>query len=386
MNILFIHNFHREGSASGDDVVVRNEVRLLKDHGHNVEVFARYNSEVDRSSFFRKFLHLGQIPWSWESYYRLKKFLKEKNFDIAHVHTWFPLLSPSIYFALYEEGIPIVQSLHDFRFFCPVAFFFRNGRICEKCAREGLHNAILNRCYENSYLKSFLATLPLYVVKYRKVFDLISLFIVFTEFGKEKFVELGIPEEKIRVKPHFLPNARGYSNRNREFFLYVGRLSVEKGVDFLLKTWEKIPEKLVIVGSGPLENMVRDYAKKFKNITYAGYVPHEKVYDYMERAIALIVPSVWYETFGMIIMEAFSVGTPVVASKVGALQSMIQDGVNGFLFPVKDGEKLKKYLHNLKKKARWKKISRQAYNAFVERFGESRNYLDLMEIYTSVER
>ena len=388
MNILFIHSFHRDGSSSGDDIVVNNEIELLRKKGHTVDVFSRFNSEVDKATPLKKISLLSQIPWSVENYLSLNRVLKNKKYEVAHIHTWFPLMSPAIYEVLYKNNVPIVQTLHDFRFFCPVAFLYRNDEICEECNKKGLHSAVINRCFQNSYIKSSLAVATLETVKIRKVFNKISLFIAFTQFDKEKFIELGIPANKIVIKPHFLParpEIKVVDSSKEKYFLYLGRLSKEKGVDFLLNTWKNTDIKLKIIGSGDLENMVKDYSVNYNNIEYLGFVNHSDIYRYIKDAVSVIMPSVWYETFGMVIMEAYSVGTPVIATNLGAMVDMVIEGETGFKFKRKDKQDLLDKVIAISKDNRLRtKMSKNALLKFKKDFTPEKNYKQLIEIYDKI--
>ncbi len=379
MKILVVHNFHRKGSSSGDDTVVRREVQLLKSHGHEVMVFSRENSEIYHGGFFTKAKIALEIPWSRRNYNNLLALIKSFNPDLVHIHTFFPLLSPSIYHAVHKAGKPMVQSVHDFRFFCPAAFFFRNGKICEECPSRGLKNAIKNRCLRNSLSQTLVAALA--TKNAQKALRLISAFVVFTDFSMKKLVDLGIPREKVFVKPHFIPSQEDISPSGG-YFLFLGRLGEEKGIRVLLKAWENLQIPLKIAGSGPLEEWVKFSLQGKNNIEFVGFLSAHEVKKALTRAFALIVPSLWYETFGLVVIEAFSAGVPVLASRVGALQDLVENGRTGFLF--KRGE-----AEDLAEKAFWlwthpeerDRMGREARRVFEEKYTAERNYRILMEIY-----
>lgn len=387
MKIMIIHNQHRIGSASGDDVVVQNEIELLEKFGNTVAIYGKNNSDYEKKNLVGKLADGIQIPWSFTNYKEIKRITRKQKPDIVHIHTFFPFVTPSVYIAATEMGKPIIQTLHDFRFFCPQAFFFKNGQICEICRSKGLHNAILNKCFQNSFIKSSISVLTLRLIRDFNVIDKISAFITFTEFGKRKFSQLGIPSNKIFIKPHFLPD--GYKqlsyNKNEKVkhFLFLGRLGDEKGIEFLIDAWQQIADiPLVIIGSGPLEASIRRQTENMTNVKYIGFIPHDDVFRELEKAYAVIMPSLWYETFGMTIMEAYSVGVPVIATNLGAMADLVISGKTGLLFERKNRKELIE-------KAKWlwenrEERNRMGINArkeFEEKYTAEKNYKMLMNIY-----
>ncbi len=379
-----MHNFHKPGSASGDDAVVRREAELLRRSGHEVRIFKRENSEIYRASPLKKIKLAAEIPWSRANYLNLKKEIEKFQPEVVHFHNFFPLLSPSVYLAAYEMKRPLVQSLHDYRFFCPAAFFFRDGKICEECPHKGLHRAVLHRCLRGSFTQSLLAALA--TAKARKFLELITSFIVFSPFSKNKLAELGVERDRIFVKPHFLLPEEEPSTKDREnFFLFAGRLGEEKGLRVLLEAWGDLNLPLRIAGSGPLEPLMKNLPP---SVTYCGFLKRKRVLDLMSRAYALILPSLCYETFGLTIMEAMAAGVPVIASSVGVLADLVQHGRTGLLFERANPS-------DLAEKVRWlwehpterDRMGQQARREFERKFTAGENHKILMEIYAeAIER
>ncbi len=378
MRVLIVHNFHRPNSASGDDAVVKREHQLLKRRGHEVRIFRRENSEIYRARALQRLRMAAEIPWSRANYLAMRREIKEFQPAIVHFHNFFPLLSPSVYLAAHHEGIPTVQSLHDYRFFCPAAFLFRKGEICRKCPERGLHRAVFHRCLRGSLPQSLLAALA--TAKARKSLGLITSFIVFSPSSKDRMAEMGIERDRIFVKPHFLlPEEVPTPRATENYFLFAGRLGEEKGLKVLLKAWESLDLPLKIAGSGPLESLMKDLPP---GITYCGFLERKRMQDAMSRAYALVVPSLSPETFGLTVMEAYAAGVPVLASTAGALQDLVEHGETGLLFERANPS-------DLKEKVRWlrdhpherERMGRKARMEFEKKFTSGENYRILMEIY-----
>ncbi len=378
MKILIVHNFHRQGSASGDDAVVMREAKLLKSHGHEIKIFKKENTEIYSASPLKRMRMAVEIPWSRTSYTKLKTEIEDFQPDLVHFHNFFPLLSPSVYLAAYDTRRPLVQSLHDYRFFCPAAFFFRNGKLCEECPKKGLHRAVLHRCLRGSLPQSLLAAMA--TAKARKFLDLITSFVVFSPFTKKKLQELGIEGNRIFIKPHFLlPGEVPDPGERGNFFLFAGRLGEEKGIRILLEAWKGLDLPLRIAGSGPLEPLMKDLPP---SITYCGFLGREKILKEISRAYALILPSLCYETFGLTIMEAMAAGVPVLASSVGAPADLVHPGKTGLLFERANPQDLKeKVLWLWEHPTERDRMGREARREFERKFTAEKNYKVVMRIY-----
>jgi glycosyltransferase involved in cell wall biosynthesis len=387
VKILFIHNYHRLGSSSGDDIVVNNEIQLLRTNGNEIVIYAKSNSEFQEQNFIHKFINLTQIPWSWQNFKTLQRIIKKEDPDIIHSHTFFPFITPSAYFIASEMGKPIIQTLHDFYFFCPQAFFFKNGQICERCSEKGLHNAILNRCFKNSFIKSSIPVITLSLIKNLNIIGKITAFITFTKFGKSKFSQLGIPSDRIFIKPHFLPdidNQLSYGDdKYGKNFLFLGRLGDEKGIEFLIDVWQRLTDiPLVIVGSGPLEASIRRQTENMTNVKYIGFISHDDIFKELKKAYAVIAPSLCYETFNLSIVEAYTVGTPVIATNLGAMADLVIPGKTGLLFERNNKEELIEKVKWLwENKEERDRMGTNARKEFEEKYTAEKNYKMLMNIY-----
>jgi len=393
MNILLVHNFHRSGAPGGDDTVVKQEIQLLKSYGHEVVLFSKNNDDFDKLNFIKKidtFLHLD---YSQNVYKELISLIKSEKFDIAHIHNIFPLITPSVYFALKASGIPIVHTLHDFRFFCANAFLFRQGNICELCPTESTINAAKYKCFKNSFIGSVFVARYLSKIKKERYFLIPQKYIALTEFSKQKFIEFGIPTEKIVVKPNFVENSLpNPKEKKADYFVYAGRLSEEKGIKILIKAFaddrlRQIPLK--IIGSGPLEWELKQVVEKYnlKNIEILGLLSRLEVLKQMESSIATIFPSILYETFGLTIVESFSVGTSVVASNFGTMSVLIKPFKTGLLFERGNPEDLAEkilYLYNNRELAY--EMGKNAREEYLQKYTPEVNYNILMQIYEETIR
>ena len=381
MKILMAHNTHL--IPGGEDETFVQEKKLLQQHGHHVIPFICENKIIEHIPLWKVSL---RTLWSFEDYWKVRYIIRDKKPNILHVQNTFPLISPSIFYAAHHENVPTVMSLHNYRLYCLNAYFFRNGRACEDCITQAIPlSGIRYRCYRQSLAGSLvtagLITLHRILRTYQKQVD---AFIALTEFSQQKFAENGIPIEKIHIKPNFtgLPNIH---NGNREaFFLYVGRLSPEKGISVLLDAWKHIDKniQLKIAGSGLLENLVQESVNKHSNIEYLGHQPIQEIYKLLSRTQALIFPSLWYEGMPRTIVEAFSQGTPVIASKLGAMATMIQNEVTGLHFEPGNSLSLVNSIHWFLNHSHCIESMRQStLQDFQEKYTATQNYNQLMEIY-----
>lgn len=324
LRVLVAHNAYRQ--RGGEDAVVESEIALLRKHGHEVETYTRHNDEGQDMSTVRL---AADAIWSRRTTFDMERMIAEFEPDVVHVHNTLSLISPSIYWAAARARIPVVQTLHNFRLLCPKGTMVRDGKLCTTCVGKPPLAAVLRRCYRDSAAQS--AVVGLSISGHRSIgtwSDKVAAYIVPNEFAVPYFVRGGIPSEKIRIKPNFVlsPSRTGMPRGNS--FLYVGRLSEEKGIEILAAAIRMLPETtFTIVGDGPLRGCIEG----LPNVTHLGYLSREEVAVQMSRAKALVVPSIGPEMFGLAAVEAFACGVPVIASRAGALQYLVEEGKTGLL-------------------------------------------------------
>jgi glycosyltransferase involved in cell wall biosynthesis len=386
MKILIIHNQHRSGSASGDDKVFTEEAKLLASKGHEVSTYTIANDEYDDFKFKNKAMMIFKVIWSKEVSKKIKDIIEKKNPDVAHFHNIFPLISPSGYYACSQAGVPVIQTLHDYRLLCPMAFFMRKGKACENCTKYGLWQSILFRCLRGSLLQTGAAAAMVGIHRlsgtWRKKID---LYICLSSFQRNKFLQAGFPANKIAVKPNFLANPPEPNYNNNDYAIYAGRLGEEKGLKTLLHAWKKTPQaKLKILGSGPSENELKQMANalQLNNVEFLGLQPHKQCINLIKKARFLIMPSLWYETFGLTMIEAFACGKPVIASNLGAMAELVEDGKTGLLFEPGNADDLaEKLLFLWNHDNAVKVMSENARSTFASKYTAEHNYKLLIAIY-----
>jgi len=382
MDILHLHNSYQK--KGGEDSVVDLERQLLLEHGHKVGVFSRDNQQVRTS--IQKILVACQCSFSRRSRNSVSTLLKTENYDIAHIHNFFPLLTPAVYDACREAGVPVVQSLHNYRPICPGALLMRDEKPCELCLSGNLWNAVYHRCYRHSLLGSVAVARMVAYHKKRKTWqEQVDLFISPSRFLKDKFVEAGFSAEKIVVKPNFCrePTVSPQRWSDRQGALYAGRLCAEKGFLFLIRVWKTLTVSLRVAGEGPLSKEL--YEKKGSAVQLLGYLGSEKLSQEMGAARFLVMPSLTYETFGMVIVEAFAHGLPVIASRQGAMAEIVEDGVTGLHFNPGDAD-------DLAAKVRWMDshpdecctMGENARQVYEQKYTSERNYPLLLQLYKKV--
>jgi glycosyltransferase involved in cell wall biosynthesis len=339
MNILMLHNSYQ--FHGGEDESFASEVRMLTDAGHYVETIHLKNENVHGIAA----VHVGiQSIWSQRSYDLVDRKLQERTFSVLHVQNFFPLISPSVYYAAKKNGVPVVQSLRNYRLLCPSTILYRNGKICEDCLHKTFkYPGILHGCYRNSPLSSatVAAMTALHSLKgtWRSAID---LYICLTEFSRQKFIEGGLPPERIIVKSNFVYPDPGPGDGKGGYALFVGRLTPEKGVETLLAAWDRVksPRILKFVGEGPLAARVEAFCEGRTNVQWLGHKSASEVKELMGAASVLVFPSEWYEPFGRVAIESFSKGTPVITSRLAGMPEIVQDGHTGFLCNAGDAQDL----------------------------------------------
>jgi len=322
--VLVVHNAYQQ--LGGEDRVVASEIELLRAHGHAVETYARSNDEVVGMSPMTLARH---TLWSGRTARELAALIVRFRPDVIHAHNTFPLISPALYWAAARAGVPVVQTLHNFRLMCLNALFLREGRVCEDCIGHAPWRGVTRACYRGSRQAS--AALAGMLALHRGLGtyrNKVARYIALNDFCRNKFIEGGLPAERVVVKPNFVDfDTPGLGLRSG--LLFVGRLSMEKGVATLAEAMRRLPDEVLrVVGDGPEANLLDDV----RGVIRLGSQPGNMVRQEMAHALALVVPSIWYENFPRTIVEAFAAGLPVIASRIGALADIVTDRKTGLLF------------------------------------------------------
>ena len=383
MKILQVHNYYQY--AGGEDIALRNEYEVLSRNGHEVIRYIKKNKEIEDYSLLKKYNLFLQTAYSKRTYDSLIKLLAKEKPDICHVHNTLPLISPSVFYACNAKKIPVVQTLHNYRLLCANAYLFRDGKVCEECIGKSLYRSLKYGCYRNSRIQTL--ALARMVEKHKKFStwsNRIDAYIALTNFSKEKFVLGGLPKEKISVKPNFLFEDPGMSSDLQgEYFLFAGRLDVTKGIKTLLAAVNNLERKVKIkvAGEGNLKNDLLAQDK----IIYLGQLKHQQLIQNLKGARSLILPSLWYEGFPMLIVEAFACGKPVIASNLGAMAELITDGKTGLLFKPGNAKELTEKINwAYSHKKEMQQMGINARKEFEEKYTADRNYKMLMDIYNTV--
>jgi glycosyltransferase involved in cell wall biosynthesis len=382
MRILLVHNHYQH--TAGEDAVVAAEASLLRQNGHKL---VKYTDDNSRINGMNRAALAARAVWSRPTHDRLTEVLRDIQFDIVHFHNTFPLISPSAYSACREAKVPIVQTLHNYRLLCPAATLFRNGQICETClGKTPPWPAVWHACYRESRSQTAIVAAMLTVHRWLKTWnEQVDIYIVLSEFCRRKFIEGGLPSEKIYVKPNFLNPDPGLRKSSGHYSLFVGRLSPEKGVWTLLRAWQGLKEiPLKIAGDGGLMNQVKAFVhtNDLQAVEILGQQPPNNILLLMQKARFLILPSEWYETFGLVAIEAFACGVPVIASRLGAMAEIVEDGHTGVLFRAGDSQ-------DLAEKIRWAmehpndmhRMGKAARRVYEEKYTAKKNYTMLLDIY-----
>lgn len=328
MRVLVVHNAYQQ--RGGEDVAAENETALLRDYGCDVDLMIVSNDAV--AGFGAKARAALDVTDSATGRRLVAERIAAFRPDIVQVHNFFPLLSPSIFDSCIEAGVPVVQSLHNFRLTCAAGSLTRNGRVCEDCVGGSPHHAVINRCYRGSFAGSLALAHMIRRHQRRGTWRTkVDHFFVLTDFARDIFVRAGVPRERISLKANYAPCvANGSPTRPRQGVLYAGRLAADKGLRLLLAAWAHLDVPLRIAGTGPLSAELAAIAPS--HVTLLGKLDAGELRREMEAAAALILPSTAYEGLPMVIVEAFSLGLPVLASRLGGLVEIVEEGSNGHLF------------------------------------------------------
>ena len=374
MRIIVAHNnyMHR----GGEDVVVESELAMLRAHGHELIEYRRDNAEI--AGINKSALLLDTI-WSRKTVADITNLIRDFQPDVIHVHNTFPLISPSLYWAAQRASIPIIQTLHNFRLLCLNAMFLREGKVCEDCLGRLPLVGIGHKCYRNSMVQSGVLTGTLALHRGLRTYqNKISRYIALNEFCRRKFIEGGLPASRIVVKPNFV-DFPASQNLQRQGFLFVGRLSEEKGIKTLMQAIELLPGSVLrVAGVGPEMGLLNNVS----GVVGIGNLSIDEVQHEMQASMALVIPSIWFENFPRTIVEAFSCGLPVIASRIGALADLVEHGVTGLLFQPGNAQDLaKKMKWALENPILMEEMGHNARAKYLAEYTAERNHQQLIAIY-----
>jgi len=381
LKVLLCHNYYQQ--SGGEDLCFAAEAFLLESHGHQVMRFMRHNDTINR---MRPFEVARAAIWNRETFHELRELIRRERPSVMHCTNTFPLISPAAYYAARGEGVPIVQSLRNYRLFCLNACFLRNDRVCEDCLGKGVPwPGILHGCYRSSRPASAVVAGMLSLHRVMRTWSrMVDRYFTLTEFSRRKFIEGGLPARQVAVKPNFIHPDPGPGSGQGGYAVFIGRLSPEKGIQTLLSAWSQLDGRLPlkIIGDGPLAESVKAAVNQTAGIDWLGRRQPQEVLALLGEAACLVMPSIWYETFGRTIIEAYAKGTPVVASRLGAMAELVHDGRTGLLFEPGNPADLALKIHSLlDDPERSLGMRRAARREYEERYTAETNYEMMMAIY-----
>jgi len=372
--ILVVHNRYQQ--PGGEDAVVEAEVNLLRRRGHSVETYIRDNDELNEMS---RLGALAENLWSRRTWNDVAKLTRTFRPDVIHVHNTFAMVSSSVYWAAARAVVPVVQTLHNFRLMCVQAMFLKDGKVCEDCIDRVPWRGVVHKCYRSSGLYSAAQATVIGMNRaigtYR---DRVTRYIALTDFCRDKFIQGGLPAERISVKPNFVDIERVPTN-GRRGGLFVGRLAAEKGVDVLLAALKELPNVSIdVIGDGPESARLAEHPQ----INLLGWLGAAEINERMQRAAYLVMPSIWYENFPRTLVEAYANGLPVIASRLGSLAELVDHGRTGLVFEPRSAHDLARHLAWAEAfPQKMRVMGENARETYEARFTPERNYARLLEIY-----
>jgi glycosyltransferase involved in cell wall biosynthesis len=379
MRVLMLHNFYR--ASGGEDTCFFAERDMLRAAGHEVHTITRHND--DTATMSPGALALATV-WNAHSHARVKQAIRRFRPDVMHCHNIFPLLSPAVYHAARGEGVAVVQTLHNYRLLCLNAMLFRDGHVCTECVGRAVPwPGIAARCYHGSLQHSASVASLLAIHRMLRTWRrCVDLFLAVSAFARDRHVEAGFDADRIAIKPNVIATDPGCGNGDGGYVLMASRLGAEKGLQTALAAWRAHPGNpmLLIAGDGPLRRLEAEM-QGVPNVRFLGRRAPPEIHALMQRAMCVVAPSEWYETFGMSILEAFACGTPVIASRIGAYRELVQEGETGFLFEAGSSEQLQAALDRLLSRPEPGVMRRAARGRFEAGFSPTRNCEMLVRAY-----
>jgi glycosyltransferase involved in cell wall biosynthesis len=388
VKVLVVHNYYQQ--PGGEDATFEQECRLLERFGHEVVQYRRSNHEIEQVKGWGRLRAPIDIVWNERSRSEFQGVLRREQPDVVHVHNTFFMISPSIFSACEDEQVPVVQTLQNYRLFCPAAVFFRKGRVCEECREHGLWRGVVHGCYHGSPAATALVAAMIAINRRGRTWPgKVDAFIAVTPFGRRKLAQAGLPEERVVVKPNFVEPDPGEGTGPRDYALFVGRLSAEKRPSSMLRAWAALPEAppLQIAGSGPERQALEEQARRdgLTSVEFLGRLPRDRTLAKLQGARFLVFPSEWYEGFPVTICEAFACGTPVICARLGAMEELVDDGRTGFHYePGRIDELAAKVDWAWKHPEEMRRMGRRARAEFEAKYTAEKNYPQLIGIYDEV--
>lgn len=373
MKLLLCHNHYQQ--LSGEDIVLQEAHRLLGSAGHEVIPYFRMNTELVHMTLWEKAQAAASCIYSFRAYDSVREIIRRERPEVAMVQNVFPLISPSVYRAVKGEGLPIVQLVYNYRFFCSNGVFFTQGKVCERCLKGNFLNGVIRKCYRNSYWATAVMAASLGVHRAAGTFlKTIDRLVVPDAFLKKKMMEGGFPEDRIVIIQNPF-DLSGYepSSDHDDYILFVGRLVREKGIFTLLEAVKnKSRIRLLIVGDGPERESVQRTIRQnnLHHVTFVGPRYGDDLKKLLSRAWFVIFPSEWYDNGPMVIYQSFAMGKPVVASQIDGIPELVIENETGLLFPPGDSASLADRIERLASDEQTtQRLGRQARRFAEEKLG-----------------
>ncbi|TCO52086.1 glycosyltransferase involved in cell wall biosynthesis [Kribbella antiqua] len=393
MKILLVHNRYRSTAPSGENRVVDQEGEALAALGHEVETFERHSDEIEDWPAWKKATLPARVVWNPAAKRDLVATLERFRPDVVHVHNTFPVLSPSVLYACRDAGVPVVITLHNYKLLCASGDFFRDGNLCHDCAGGNPTSGVIHRCYRGSTLAT--ATTVLNTRTHRRSWrNLVSAYIFVSESQRSLLAGMRFDPDRSFVRYNYVPYDGPIGGQRQRQVTYVGRLDAAKGAPLLMRGWDAYRAiagddalKLVIAGGGPLEDEVTAWAAERPSVELRGLMSKQEVFDLIGRSRAVVLPSEWQETFGLVVVEAMAVGVPLLAAAHGSFPELVTDGVDGALFDPGRPDALAKLLLDVDASpAKYDELGRNARTTYEKKHDPHRNLEQLLDIYRFAAR
>ncbi|MBJ2130872.1 glycosyltransferase family 4 protein [Alteromonas sp. IB21] len=382
IKVLSIHNKYK--IRGGEDKSTESERDLLAENGVEVYTIDESNNKI---TGIRSIIYFIMSFFNVFYYLKVRRIIIEKSIDVVHVQNFFPIISPSVFFAASKLNVPTLMTIRNYRLFCSNALFFRDNKVCRKCEKKKFNfYAIKYKCYRESRLQSIYISLLFWFYDSIGAWSKVDRFILLTEFQREMFLQNGFKDKQLSVKGNFVSDYPSYDDLKLNQALYVGRLSEEKGVLKLIDIWKKqsLANKskmtLVLAGEGPLYDKIKSETQNEKFIKVIGQVEYETVYKLMAESVVLMFTSNWFEGMPRTIIESFACGTPVISSDLGAMTTMIEDGITGYKY--KNEKELEKYVDLLMKNSElFRSMKKNCFKEFHSKYEKTNNAKILIKLY-----